>query len=147
MPARSPFDKHVAAFLVIAMLESPVVAAAPAAAPNSVDPLAVVGLFGTADSAAAVCAGSTNYAAAHTASLSSDQRREAGCVLPAMESGSPSATIADTAVVSPLVPGGGASALPLLLGLAAVVAAVAVILNDKDGRIVLPIQPPVPVSP
>jgi hypothetical protein len=64
-----------------------------------------------------------------------------------MQGGSSTVAMTDTAVVSPLVPGGGASALPLLLGLAAVVAAVVVILNDKDGRIVLPIQAPVPVSP
>ena len=147
MPARSPFDKHVAAFVAVAMLGSSVAAAAPASAPGFVDPLAVVGLFGTADSAAAVCASPSKSAAVHTASLSSDRRQDAGCVLPAMEGGSSPAAVTDTVAVSPLVPGGGASALPLLLGLAAVVAAVAVILNDKDGRIVLPIQRPLPVSP
>ena len=147
MPARNPFNKHVAAFVALAVLGSSVAGAAPASAPGSIDPLAVVGLFGTADSAAAVCARSADAAAVHTASISSDRRRGAGCVLPPMQGGSSTVAITDTAAVSPLVPGGGASALPLLLGLAAVVAAVAVILNDKDGRIVLPIQPPVPVSP
>lgn len=147
MPARNPFNKHVAAFIALAMLGSSVAGAAPASPPGSIDPLAVVGLFGTADSAAAVCAGSSNSTAVHTASISSDRKREAGCILPPMQGGSSTVAMTDTAVVSPLVPAGGASALPLLLGLAAVVAAVVVILNDKDGRIVLPIQAPVPVSP
>ena len=67
MSAPSPFRKYAAAFVALALLGSSAAAAAPVAAPRMVDPLAVVSLFGTADSAAAICAGSSAAAAAGTA--------------------------------------------------------------------------------
>jgi hypothetical protein len=148
MRAPSPLNKYSAAFAAVAMLGSSVASAAPVAAQQTVDPFAIVSIFGTADSAAAICAGSSAAAAASAATVAAGQAPGTGCVLPVVDT--PPPPVAETAP-PPLAPaavaaGSGIGVFPLLLGLAAIAAAVAVILNDENGHIDLP-TPPEPVSP
>lgn len=139
MPASSPFQRCTAAFVAIALLGS----SAATAAPTTVDPLAVVSVFGTAESVAAVCAGSSAAATAGAATAASGQAPGAGCVLPVVDApplpvAEPAPAIAPMAVVP-----SGVNALPILAGLAAILAIAIVILrNDTtNGEINLPISP------
>jgi hypothetical protein len=143
MLAQSPFHKCTAAFVAIAMFGSSAASAATTAAPRMVDPLAVVSLFGTADSAAAICAGSSAAAAAGAATASG-QAPGAGCVLPVVDA--PPPPVAETApppALAPVAaPAGGVSVLPLLVGLAAIIGVAALLLKaDDEGEINLPISP------
>jgi hypothetical protein len=122
------------------MLGSTAATAAPVAAPQTVDPLAIVSIFGTADSAAAICAGSSAGAAAAVAG----QAPGAGCVLPVVDA--PPPPVAETApppLAPAAVPASGIGVLPLLAGLAAIAVIAALILknNNDNGEIVLPISP------
>jgi len=141
MPAPGPFSKCTAAFVAIAMLGSQ----AAATAPRTVDPLAVVSIFGTAESVAAVCAGSSAAATAGaaTATAASGQAPAAGCVLPVVDAPPPPVAETPPAVAPVAPPPGGIGALPLLLGLAAIVGIAAVVLahDTSDGEINLPISP------
>ena len=69
-----------------------------------------------------------------------------GCVLPVVDAVPPPVVTEPpppAAAVAPAAVGGGIGALPLLVGLAAIVAIAAVVLkhNDSDGEINLPISP------
>lgn len=146
MPAPSPFHKFTAAFVAIALLGSSAATAAPAAAPRMVDPFAVVSVFGTAEFAAAVCAGSSAAAAAGTAAATTaGQTPGAGCVLPVVDAAPP--PMVETAPPEMLPPAvsttGGIAAFPLLAGLAVIVGLAAIILSNRteDGNIDLPISP------
>lgn len=145
MSAPSPIRRWTAAFVTIAMLGSSAATAAPAAAPRMVDPLAVVSIFGTADSVAAICAGSSAAAAAGTAATTAGQTPGAGCVLPVVDAPPPAAV--ETAPPEVLAPGvtttGGIAAFPLLAGLAAIVGLAAIFLvhDNANSEINLPISP------
>lgn len=146
MTARSSFRKYTTAFVAISMLG----ASTASAAPRTVDPLVALSVFGTSESRAAVCAAGAQAAAAAGAALAAQAAPgQAGCVLPVMDAAPPpvvtEAPPPPPAAVAPVAVAGGSSigALPLLLGLAAIVAIAAVVLkhNDRDGQINLPISP------
>ena len=151
MPAPSPFRKYTAAFVAIGIVGSSAASAAPAGspravAPGMVDPLAVVSVFGTASSRAAICAaGASATAAATTATAAAAQAPGAtGCVLPVVDA--PPQSVAETppAAVAPIPPPStGMGAFPLLAGLAAVVGLAAIVLlhDSSSGEIDLPISP------
>jgi len=145
MSAPSPIRRYTAAFVAIAMLGSSATTAAPAAAPRMVDPLAVVSIFGTAESAAAICAGSSAAAAAGTAAATAGQVPGTGCVLPMVDAAPPA--VVESAAPEVLPPAvsmtGGIAAFPLLAGLAVIVGLAAIILSNRteDGQIDLPISP------
>ena len=146
MAARGSFRKYTAAFVAISMLG----ASAASAAPRTVDPLVALSVFGTSESRAAVCAAGAQAAAAAGAALAAQAAPgQAGCVLPVMDAAPPpvvtEAAPPPPAAVAPVAVGGGGTigALPLLVGLAAIVAIAAVVLKhkDTDGEINLPISP------
>ena len=146
MAARGSFRKYTAAFVAISMLG----ASAASAAPRTVDPLVALSVFGTSESRAAVCAAGAQAAAAAGAALVAQAAPgQAGCVLPVMDAAPPpvvtEAAPPPPAAVAPVAVGGGGTigALPLLVGLAAIVAIAAVVLKhkDTDGEINLPISP------
>jgi len=146
MAARGSFRKYTTAFVAISMLG----ASAASAAPRTVDPLVALSVFGTSESRAAVCAAGAQAAAAAGAALAAQAAPgQAGCVLPVMDAAPPpvvtEAAPPPPAAVAPVAVGGGGTigALPLLVGLAAIVAIAAVVLKHKetDGEINLPISP------
>jgi len=146
MAARGSFRKYTAAFVAISMLG----ASAASAAPRTVDPLVALSVFGTTESRAAVCAAGAQAAAAAGAALAAQAAPgQTGCVLPVMDAAPPpvvtEAAPPPPAAVAPVAVGGGGTigALPLLVGLAAIVAIAAVVLKhkDTDGEINLPISP------
>ena len=141
MPSPSPFRKHAGSLVAIAMLGSSAASAAPA--PRMVDPLVVVSVFGTADSRAAICAAGSSAAAAAGTAVAAGQAPGAGCVLPVVDAPPPPVAEAPSAV-APIAPAAtGVGALPILVGLAAVVGMAAIVLahHDEDGEIDLPISP------
>ena len=146
MSARGSFRKYTTAFVAISMLG----ASAASAAPRTVDPLVALSVFGTSESRAAVCAAGAQAAAAAGAALAAQAAPGQGCVLPVMDAVTPpvvteAAPPPPPAAVAPVAVAGGSSigALPLLVGLAAIVAFAAIVLknNDSDGEINLPISP------
>lgn len=121
---------------------------AASAAPRSIDPLVALSVFGTSESRAAVCAaGAAQAAAAAGAAMAQAAGTQPGCVLPVVDAAPPPVVTEPppppAAAVAPAAVGGGIGALPLLVGLAAIVAIAAVVLkhNDSDGEINLPISP------
>lgn len=123
------------------------VGSAASAAPRSIDPLVALSVFGTSESRSAVCAaGAAQAAAAAGAAMAQAAGTQPGCVLPVVDAAPPVVTEAPpppAAAMAPAAVGGGIGALPLLVGLAAIVAIAAVVLkhNDSDGEINLPISP------
>jgi hypothetical protein len=146
MAALGSFRKYTTTFVAISMLS----ASAASAAPRTVDPLVALSVFGTSESRAAVCAAGAQAAAAAGAALAAQAAPgHAGCVLPVMDA-APPPVVTEAApplppAVAPVAVGGGGTigALPLLVGLAAIVAIAAVVLkhNDRNGEINLPISP------
>jgi hypothetical protein len=145
MSARGSFRKCTTAFVAISMLG----ASAASAAPRTVDPLVALSVFGTSESRAAVCAAGAQAAAAAGAALAAQAAPgQTGCVLPVVDA-APPPVVTETAPplppAGPVAVAGGSSigALPLLLGLAAIVAIAAIVLkhNDRSGEINLPISP------
>ena len=144
MTARGSFRKYTTAFVAISMLAG----SAASAAPRTVDPLVALSVFGTAESRAAVCAAGAQAAAAAGAAVAA--QGQAGCVLPVMDA-APPPVVTETgpplppAAVGPMAMAGGSSigALPLLVGLAAIVGLAAVVLkhSNSNGEINLPISP------
>lgn len=116
--------------------------AASAAAPvvqAQVDPLVALSALGTAGSAGAVCAGATGAAVA--AGQAAVAGAPGGCVLPVPEAAAPPPV--SEAVPPPPPVSTGFNVLPLLLGLAAVAAVIAVVAlghNHGNGNLT-------PVSP
>jgi len=118
---------------------------ASAAAPR-IDPLVSLSALGTAQSRAAVCAAGASAAAAGAATAgaaSVAQSPAPGCVLPVTDpapvAAAPPAPLVAPAAAAPK----GIGTLPLLLGLAAIVAAAALILSKDgdDGGDLTPISP------
>ena len=120
---------------------------AASAAPRSIDPLVALSVFGTSESRSAVCAAGAAQAAAAAGAAMAQAAGTPGCVLPVVDAVPPpvvtEAPPPPAAAVAPAAVGGGIGALPLLVGLAAIVAIAAVVLkhNDSDGEINLPISP------
>ena len=124
-----------------AFLSSQAVYAAPV---PSIDPLVSLALLGGAQSQAAVCGGST---AAATAATAAAQAPAPGCVLPV--TGPPPAPVAEAVPPPPppVVEAGAPKSigtLPILLGLAAIIGVIALIVsgNDNGNGEVTPISPP-----
>ena len=144
MSAPSRTRKLAAAFVATAILGGSAAAAAPAAAPRTVDPLVVVSVFGTSQSVAAVCAGSSAAATAGASTAAATEGPGPGCVLPVVDAPPPPIVEAVPEAVSPLpLTSGGIAALPLLAGLAAIVGLAAIFLvhDNPNGVINLPISP------
>ena len=144
MAARGPIGRFTSAFVAASMLAS----TAASAAPRTVDPLVALSVFGTSESRAAVCAAGAQAAAAAGAAVAAQAGAgQTGCVLPVMDAAPPpvvtEAAPPPAAYAPAAVAGGGVGALPLLLGLAAIVAFAAVVIkhSDSDGEINLPISP------
>lgn len=97
-----------------------------------VDPLVSLAVLGGAPSHSAVCAGSTSATAAAVAAA---QAPPLGCVLP-VTGAPPPAAVAEVPPPPPPVVAAGApksiGTLPLLLGLAAVIGVLALILSGDD---------------
>ena len=131
-----------AAFAAVSLMAG----SAASAAPRSIDPLVALSVFGTSESRAAVCAAGAAQAAAAGAAMAQAAGTQPGCVLPVVDA-APPPVVAEppppAVAVAPAAVGGGIGALPLLVGLAAIVAIAAVVLkhNDSDGEINLPISP------
>lgn len=100
------------------------------AATSPVDPLVSMSALASDASRAAVCAGSTAATAAATAAA---QAAAPGCVLPV--NAAPPAAVGEAPPPPPMVEAAAApkaiGTLPLLLGLAAVVALAALLLSDN----------------
>lgn len=115
------------------------------AAPQTVDPLVALSIFGTSESRAAVCAAGAQAAAA--AGAAAAQAGKTGCVLPVMDAVPPPPTAQAAppppVALAPVVAESSVGALPLMLGLVAIAAFASVVIlhNDKDGEINLPISP------
>ena len=147
MTARGSFRKYTTAFVAISILAG----SAASAAPRTVDPLVALSVFGTSESRAAVCAAGAQAAAAAGAAMAAQAATgQAGCVLPVMDAAPPpvvteAAPPPPPAAVGPMAMAGGSSigALPLLVGVAAIVGLAAIVLkhSDSDGEINLPISP------
>jgi hypothetical protein len=145
MAARGVTRTFTSAFVAASML----VSTAASAAPRTVDPLVALSVFGTSESRAAVCAAGAQAAAAAGAAVAAQAGAgQTGCVLPVMDAAPPpvmtqAAAPPPAAYAPAAVAGGGVGALPLLLGLAAIVAFAAVVIkhSDSDGEINLPISP------
>ena len=134
--------KHVLIAGAAAFLAAQPAMASATVAKAGVDPLVTLSVFGTAQSRAAVCAGSV--AATAAASAATVQGPAPNCVLPVT---APAAVApVGEAVPPPVVPvaaGPGIGTLPLLLGLAAIIGIAALLLSsggDGDGDIT-PISP------
>lgn len=102
-----------------ALLSTQAVYAAPVATGfASVDPLVSLSILGGAQSSAAVCGAAAGVTAGAAAAADAAQG-PAGCVLPVMASPTPPPIPGQA--IAPLAPAGtGIGALPLLLGLAAI---------------------------
>ena len=145
MARHGPVMKFTSAFAAASML---VMSSAAAAAPRSVDPLVSLSVFGTQESRSAVCAAGSAAAAAGTAAAA-QAGAAPGCVLPAVDAPPPVAVESappPVAVVEPVAAtSGGIGVLPLLLGLAAIAAAVALLGkgsgSDDNGEIIVPVSP------
>jgi hypothetical protein len=123
---------------------------AAAAAPRMVDPLVALSVFGTSESRAAVCAAGAQAAAAAGAAVAAQASGQTGCVLPVVDAAAPAPVVTEAAPPPPLaaaapvaVGSTSVGALPLLLGLAAIVSLAAIVIkhSDSDGEINLPISP------
>ena len=124
MAARGSLRKYTTAFVAISMIG----ASAASATPRTVDPLVALSVFGTSESRAAVCAAGAQAATAAGAALAAQAATGQTGVLLVMDA-APPPVVTETA--PPLPPaagpvavagGSGIGALPLLLGLAAIVA-------------------------
>ena len=135
-------------FTTAVVAASMMASSAASAATHTVDPLVALSVFGTSESRAAVCAAGAQAAAAAGAAVAA-QAGQTGCVLPVMDAASPPPVVTEAAppppVAAPVAVAGAGTvgALPLLLGLAAIVAVAAIVIkhNDSDGEINLPISP------
>ena len=136
--------------LTAGLVAGSMLAGSAAAAPRTVDPLVALSVFGTSESRAAVCAAGAQAAAAAGAALAITAPSQ-GCVLPVLDAAPvPPPAAVETVPPPPMAApvamagaGAGVGALPLLLGLAAIVALAAVVIKsgDSDGEINLPISP------
>ena len=146
MARHGPVMKFTSAFAAASML---VMSSAAAAAPRSVDPLVSLSVFGTQESRSAVCAAGSAAAAAAGTAAAAQAGAAPGCVLPAVDAPPPVAVESappPVAVVEPVAAtSGGIGVLPLLLGLAAIAAAVALLGkgsgSDDNGEIIVPVSP------
>lgn len=124
-----------------ALLSAQVAYAAPAASRTYVDPLVALSAFGTVQSNAAVCAGTTAAAGAAAAAAA---QGAGGCVLPVTSPPPAPAPVAQTLPPPPPIgPGKAFGSTGILLGLAGVAAIIALIvaLSDNGNGDQTPISP------
>ncbi|MGN6154320.1 MAG: hypothetical protein ACTHN4_01105 [Sphingomicrobium sp.] len=124
-----------------AFLSSQAAYAAPASSP--IDPLVSLAVLGGAQSQAAVCSGST---ATTSAALAAAQAAPPGCVLPVTAAPPPPVAEATSPPPPPVVETAAPKSigtLPLLLGLAAIIGVIALIVsgNDHGNGEITPISP------
>lgn len=125
-----------------AFLSSQAAYAAPASSP--IDPLVSLAVLGGAQSQAAVCSGST---ATTSAALAAAQAAPPGCVLPVTAAPPPPVAEAAPPPPPPVVETAAApkaiGTLPLLLGLAAIIGVIALIVsgNHHGNGEITPISP------
>lgn len=123
---------------------SVLVSSTASAAPQTVDPLVALSVFGTSGSRAAICAAGAQAAAA-AANNAVLQPGMTGCVLPVMDAAPPPPAPAGAApaAIVPVAANAGIAALPLMAGLFSIAAFAAVVIlhSDKDGEINFPISP------
>jgi len=124
---------------------SMLLSSAASAAPQVVDPLVALSVFGTQESRSAVCAAGSAAAAAAGAAAAGQAGAAPGCVLPAVDAPAPVAVVepAPVAVIPPVAAGSGIAVLPLLLGLATIAAVAAVLFKgggNNNDEIVIPIS-------
>ena len=139
MKQPTTLTRAATAFAAASLFVGSAASAAPVAS-RTVDPLVAVSMLGTASSQAAVCAaGAASVAAAAQAAPA-----QPGCVLPVVDA-PPPAPVAEVPppayVPAAVTTAGGLGIMPLLLGLAAVVGAATLLLEDGDDDISLPISP------
>lgn len=125
MLGQARLSKTVTALAAAGLLWSQDAGAAVTPLSARVDPLVALSALGTADSRAAVCAGS---AAATAAASAAAQAAPGGCLLPVTGT----AVAAPVEGVAPPPPAMGFPVVPLLVGLAAVVAAAVIISSSHD---------------
>lgn len=111
------------------------------AAPASLDPLLALSLLGTSSSQAAACAGTAAAAAAAAAAAQAAPARS-GCVLPAVDAPPPAPVAQALPPAAVPVAGPTLGALPLILGLGAIAAALLLVLDGgDDDDLVTPTSP------
>lgn len=124
-------------------LSSTAAVAASQPAPQSINPLATIGIFGSPAAASALCGNSTAVAAAGAAAA---QAPAPGCVLPVVDAAPLPPPAEPVAVPPPLPPaaGGGIGLLPILLGVAGIIGLALLIAsqNDDDDDDDVPVSAP-----
>ncbi len=117
-----------------------IAAAASVTNPPSINPFAIIGLYGAPEAAGALCANAATAAVVGVATTT-QQDRSAGCVLPITD---PPPVPADPAPPGGSAIAGGPGVTPLLLGLVGIAGIAALIASqdgdDRPGR-------PTPISP
>ena len=110
---------------------STAVAAAPRVAPQAINPLATISIFGSPAAAAALCGNSGAVAAAGAAAA---QAPAPGCVLPVVDA-APVVPVSEPAPLPPPPPaaGGGIGLLPILLGVAGIIGLALLIASQDNG--------------
>jgi len=121
---RVPVKKLAAVAAAFALSMSSTMAVAGAPAPQVINPLAVISVFGTQASAQTVCSATASTAAAAGAAVAS--QGQAGCVLPAADVPPP------VAASGPSTANMGINWLLLGLGSLFFIAGVATLFNDDD---------------
>lgn len=124
----SVFRKSIVAAGAAALISSQAIASAAPVGP-ALDPLVSLSVLGSAQSHAALCAGT---AAATAAAAAAAQGPAPGCVLPVMAA-PPPPPVTTSAVAPPPPPGKSLGIWPILLGLAAIAALAALLLDGGDG--------------
>lgn len=124
----------VSAGAAVALCASPALASASVAtAPQTINPMVALSIFGSQASAAALCGSSATAAAASAAATA--QAPAGGCVLPVVDAPPPLPMVQPAPFVPPPVASSGFGLTPILLGLAGIAILAALILsqdNDND---------------
>lgn len=102
--------------------------AATGAAPQPVNPLATISIFASPAAATALCG---NNAAVAAAGAAAAQAPAAGCVLPVVDP-APLPPVSQVAPLPPPPPAPGIGLLPILLGVAGIVALALLIASQDD---------------
>lgn len=126
----SAFRKSIVAAGAAALISSQAIASTAPVGPT-LDPLVSLAVLGSAQSHAALCAGS---AAAAAAAATTAQAPAAGCVLPITGAPPPTPVTTSAVVPPPPPPGKSLGIWPILLGLAAIAALAALVLGGGDGN-------------
>lgn len=111
-------------------LSSTTAVAASRTAPQAVNPLATISIFGSPAAATALCGSNAAIAVAGAAAA---QAPAAGCVLPVVDPAPPPPVAEPVALPPPPPPaGGGIGLLPILLGVAGLIGLALLIASQDD---------------